>query len=167
MSGISAVKTMPNKKNYSAEPFGKCLSCPDRGVICRGKSTSDMPLETWRSFMRAVKDYEGYTYAEISERTNPPIAPRTVEKKLAPGGDGQDLMRDTARAIENAILGCAPFPCYLDLLESVSNINNLQVEIARLTNELSSLRIESQKKIDHLLSENERKNRIIDKLLDK
>ena len=159
---------MPNKKDYSGTPFAKCPSCKDRGVICRGKSTSDMPLETWRFYMRVMKEAEGLTYAEISARTvDPHLSERTIEKKLAPGGDGQDLMRETARSIENAILGSAPFPCYLELLDSAANVSNLEVEIARLTVELETLKAENQRKIDHLLSENERKNRIIDKLLDK
>lgn len=162
-----AVNTMLSKKNFKEKSYNRCLYCEQRGVTCNGPRTSDMPLERWREFMRDMKDVEGLTYAEISARTNPPIAERTIEKKLSPGGDGQDLMRETARAIESAILGSAPHPCYLAFIDDTSNKTTLEAEIARLNNELAALRSESQKKIDHLLSENERKNRIIDKLLDK
>jgi hypothetical protein len=130
-----------------------------------------MTLERWREFMRDMKEVEGLTYAEISARTNPPIAARTIEKKLSPGGDGQDIMRETARSIETAILGSTEYPCYLSSVMSASdtaNIKNLlEAEIARLTTELAAIKAESQKKIDYLLAENQRKDRIIDKLLDK
>ena len=173
---------MPNRKDYSKEPFAKCISCEDRKIICRGIDTSDLPLETWRSFMRAVKDYEGDTYAEISARTVPQIAERTIEKKLAPGGDGQDLMRETRRAIENAILGTVPFRCYKEFIASIPDSTktaaaleaemellrkNIELIHTSYQKELETVRAEAQTKIDYLRSENEKKNRIIEKLLDK
>jgi hypothetical protein len=88
---------MPNKKNFKEKTYNRCLSCDHRGVSCNGPRTSDMTLERWREFMRDMKDVEGLTYAEISDRTNPKIPARTIEKKLSPGGDGQDMMRETAR----------------------------------------------------------------------
>ena len=124
--------------------------------------------------MRDMKEVEGLTYAEISRRTHEigiPLPPKTIEKKLAPGGDGQDIMRETARAIEIAILGSAPYPCYATFQDARPDQEQLAMaanaEVARLTAELNALQQESRKKIDHLLAENERKNRIIDKLLDK
>lgn len=133
-----------------------------------------MPIERWREFMRDMKEVEGLTYADISKRTQDLgvyIPAKTIEKKLAPGGDGQDIMRETARAIEMAILGSAPYPCYMAFMDahpdSAKETMAINVEIVRLTQELEALRVESRKKIDHLLAENERKNRIIDKLLDK
>lgn len=173
---------MPNRKDYSKEPFAKCITCEDRKIICRGIDTSDLPLETWRSFMRAVKDYEGDTYAEISARTVPQIAERTIEKKLAPGGDGQDLMRETRRAIENAILGTVPFRCYKEFIASIPDSTktaaaleaemdllrkNIELIHASYQKELETVRAEAQTKIDYLRSENEKKNRIIERLLDK
>ena len=173
---------MPNRKDYSKEPFAKCIACEDRKIVCRGIDTSDLPLETWRAFMRAIKDYEGYTYAEISVRTVPQIAARTIEKKLAPGGDGQDLMRETRRAIESAILGTVPFRCYREFMasipESTKSAAAVEAEMAQLRcnielihsayqKELEIVRAEAQTKIDYLRAENEKKSRIIDKLLDK
>lgn len=173
---------MPNRKDYSKEPFAKCISCEDRKIVCRGIDTSDLPLETWRSFMRAVKDYEGYTYAEISARTIPQIAERTIEKKLAPGGDGQDLMRETRRAIENAILGTVPFRCYKEFIASIPDSTktaaaleaemellrkNIELIHTSYQKELETVRTEAQTKIDYLRSENEKKNRIIERLLEK
>lgn len=124
--------------------------------------------------MRDMKEVEGLTYTEIARRTQAlglPIPAKTIEKKLAPGGDGQDTMRETARAIELAVIGSAPYPCYMAFLDEHPDIAaksiSVNLEIRRLNQELETLRAESQKKIDHLLAENERKNRIIDKLLDK
>lgn len=165
---------MVNKKNFKEKTYNRCLYCETRGQLCYGPRTSDMPIERWREFMRDMKEVEGLKYADISRRTEEigiPIPAKTVEKKLSPDGDGQDIMRETARAIELAILGSAPYPCYMAFLDSHPDAARetmaINAEIARLNTELELLRSESQRKIDHLLAENERKNRIIDKLLDR
>ena len=130
--------------------------------------------------MRAVKEYEGYTYAEISARTVPQIPARTIEKKLAPGDDGQDLMRETRRAIEIAILGPAISRCYrifmdsmpaerrasADLESEIATLRkNIELLIASHQKELEIVRAEAKEKIDYLRAENEKKDRIIDRLL--
>ena len=107
---------------------------------------------------------------------------RTIEKKLSPGGDGQDMMRETARAIEDAILGSTPHPCYLAFLaenpDAGKSKTALEAEIAQLhrdiemlnrsyREELETVRSEAKLKIDYLRAENEKKDRIIDRLLDK
>ena len=132
--------------------------------------------------MRAVKEYEGYTYAELSGRTQPQIAARTIEKKLAPGGDGQDLMRETRRAIENAILGAASSRCYRAFLESLPDNtkssaaletemdllrHNIEMIHLSYQKELELVRQEANEKIEYLRAENAKKDRIIDRLLDK
>ena len=143
-----------------------------------------MTLERWREFMRDMKEVEGLTYAEISKRTQElgvPIPAKTVEKKLAPGGDGQDIMRETARAIELAILGSAPYPCYRAFLESTTGTGAVpfdKTEIEKLhkhyQDEIQSIREDAQKKIDHLKDQieylrsiNDRNSRIIDRLMEK
>ena len=121
--------------------------------------------------MRDMKEAEGLTYAEISAKTNPTIPARTIERKLSPGGDGQDIMRETARAIEEAILGLTPHPCYLSFLAEASGAveakNSLEEEIVRLQAELIAVKEEAQKKIDYLLADNKKKDTIIEKLLDR
>ena len=173
---------MLSKKNYKEKSYNRCLFCDHRGVSCNGPRTSDMTLERWREFMRDMKDVEGLTYAEISDRTNPKIPARTIEKKLSPGGDGQDMMRETARAIEDAILGSTPHPCYLAFIAENPGEGKsktaLEAEIAQLhrdiemlnrsyREELETVRNEAKLKIDYLRAENEKKDRIIDRLLDK
>lgn len=178
---VLAVNTMLSKKNLKEKSYNRCLYCDQRGVNCNGPRTSDMPLERWREFMRDMKEVEGLTFAEISARSSIPA--RTIEKKLAPGGDGQDIMRETARAIESAIIGSSPqYPCYMAFVESLPDSSktsmDLEVEMAQLRRnielihdsyqkELATVRAEAQTKIDYLRSENEKKSRIIDKLLDK
>ena len=176
------VKAMPNKKDYSNEPFAKCVTCPNRKITCRGMDTSDLPLETWKFMMRVIKEHEGLTYAEISLRTHPQIAASTIEKKLAPGGDGQDVMRETRRAIENAILGASLTRCYRTFMESIPDDKKtsaaLEAEMELLRHnidaihlsyqrELEIVRQEAKEKIDYLREENERKNKLIDRLLDR
>ena len=165
---------MLSKKNYKEKTYNRCLYCEARGPLCYGPRTSDMELERWREFMRDMKSVEELTYAQISQRTHDlgvPLPAKTIEKKLSPGGDGQDIMRETARAIELAILGPAPYPCYMAFQdaqpEQAKRSMAADAEILRLNNEIETLRAEAQRKIDHLLAENERKNRIIDKLLDR
>lgn len=171
---------MLNKKNYQEKPYNRCLFCEHRGTRCNGPRTSDMALERWREFMRDMKEIEGLTYAEISKRSGLPA--KTIEKKLSPGGDGQDIMRETARAIEDAILGSAQHPCYVAFLSempaSSKTVMDFQIEITRLSNQiehlneahkqdLEAVRAEAQRKIDFLKVENEKKDHIIERLLEK
>lgn len=160
---------MLNKKNYKDKPYNRCLFCDYRGTQCNGPRTSDMTLERWREFMRDMKEVEGLTYAEISKRSN--IPSKTIEKKLSPGGDGQDIMRETARAIEDAILGSAEHPCYLAFVADTPidkhSAANLQIELDRLYKELETVRSEAQAKIDFLRAENAKKDHIIEKLLER
>ena len=171
---------MLNKKNYKEKSYNRCLFCDHRGVSCNGPRTSDMTLERWREFMRDMKEVEGLTYAEIAARSGLPA--RTIENKLAPGGGGQDIMRETAKAIESAILGSTPHPCYMAFLETAPDTgksnNDLEAEIARLhkdiellhqyyKDELETVRADDQKKIEFLRAENEKKDKIIDRLLEK
>lgn len=139
-----------------------------------------MPLDRWREFMRDMKDAEGLTYAEVSKRSGIPAT--TIEKKLAPGGDGQDIMRETARAIEDAILGTTDHPCYMAFLATVpgagKTAEEMETEIARLHHdiellhqsyreELAAVRADDMRKIEHLMKESEEKSQIIKALLTK
>ena len=138
-----------------------------------------MTLERWREFMRDMKDVEELTFAEISRRSGLPA--KTIEKKLAPGGDGQDIMRETARLIEGAIIGSSnQYPCYIAFLDNVPDhsktVMSTEAEMAELRHnielihnsyneELKRVREEAQKKVDHLVKENERLHKIIDRLM--
>ena len=176
---------MLSKKNFKEKTYNRCLFCDHRGVRCNGPRTDAMPIDRWREFMRDMKEVEGLTYAEISRRTEQNgflIPAKTIEKKLSPGGDGQDIMRETARAIENAILVETEHPCYMAFLDTATEADrsrgDLEIEIARLHKdiemiheyykaELNAVREANQQKIDYLRAENEKKNKIIERLLEK
>ena len=61
--------------------------------------------------MRDMKELNGLTNAYIAEEAG--ISVKTVERLMALNTD-QDIYRDTARRIENAIIGSTnTYPCYL------------------------------------------------------
>jgi hypothetical protein len=80
-----------------------------------------MTLEEWCKFMRAMKETNGITNKEIEKRTG--ISVKTIEKIMAINCD-HDIMRDTARIIENAIIGSSTsYPCYLAFEENVPEVS--------------------------------------------
>lgn len=139
--------------------------------------------------MRDMKEVDGLTFEEIAARTNGLMSAASVQNALAPGTT-RDLTRETARIIENAILGVsvAP-PCPFEFLDGMSadakKLAEMEAELVQLRSniarthdsydyELNIVRTEAQKKIDYLKSENdrlrvqmERKDEYIDRLAKK
>lgn len=107
---------------FTDEPYYACLDCSHRAAgRCNGPRTSSMTLEEWCKFMRAMKETNGITNREIEKRTG--ISVKTIEKIMAINCD-HDIMRDTARLIENAILGSSTsYPCYLAFEENVPEVS--------------------------------------------
>jgi len=152
-----------------------------------------MPTDRWREFFRDVKEVDGLTFEEIAARTEGQMSAASIQNALAPGAT-RDLTRETARIIENAILGAsvAP-PCPFDFLDEMSadskKVIELEEELAQLRGNIGRthdfqekelaavrdearetvnvVRAEAQKKIDYLREENERLHKIIDKLMEK
>lgn len=183
---------MKSKKDYSNKPYNRCLSCHHRKVRCDGPRTSAMELARWCEYMRDMKEVNGLTNAYIAEESG--VSAKTIERIMAQNTD-QDIMRETARRIENAIIGSSnKFPCYLAfeeenprddqklheaLTELERALNDNQDYRAALDNihtsynaEMQIIRDDAQKKIDFLLdhvaylrAENDRKSKIIDKYL--
>ena len=114
---------MTKKKQiiFTDEPYYACLDCSHRAAgRCNGPRTSSMTLEEWCKFMRAMKETNGITKREIEKRTG--ISVKTIEKIMAINCD-HDIMRDTARLIENAIIGSSTsYPCYLAFEENVPEV---------------------------------------------
>ena len=97
--------------------------------------------------MHDVKDAKHLTNATIAQASG--VSIKTIERIMAINYD-QDIMRETARKIEIAVIGPAQqFPCYLDYDDSslVEKINDLQ------------------ERLKYWREENERKAKIIDKYL--
>lgn len=107
---------------FTDEPYYACLDCSHRAAgRCNGPRTSSMTLEEWCKFMRAMKETNGITNREIEKRTG--ISVKTIEKIMAINCD-HDIMRDTARLIENAIIGSSTsYPCYLAFEENVPEVS--------------------------------------------
>ena len=103
---------MKKKIESADKPYNRCLKCSHREEKrCDGPRTSAMPLERWCEFMRLMKEANGLTNQEIAEKSGVSIG--TIESIMALTRK-QDLMRETARQIEDAIIGSSnQYPCYL------------------------------------------------------
>lgn len=148
-----------------------------------------MPTDRWREYMRDIKEIMGLTFKDIAEGTGGMMSTETVQNLLAPSAKG-DVTRETARLIENAIFGSSnAHPCPIDIMETIpaehKKIMDVEEEMAALrknialihdsyNEELSRVRAEAQKKIDHLKDQieylrsiNDCNARIIDRLMEK
>jgi transcriptional regulator with XRE-family HTH domain len=107
---------MKKKTDFSSKPYNRCLSCPHRKLRCDGPRTSAMDLARWCEFMRDMKEANGLTNAYIAEKSG--VSVKTIEKLMAQNSD-QDILRETARRIEDAIIGSSnQYPCILAFEES-------------------------------------------------
>ena len=93
---------MKKHNDFSVKPYNRCLSCPHRKVRCDGPRTAGLELARWCEYMRDMKELNGMTNAYIAEASG--VSVKTVERLMALNAD-QDIMRDTARRIENVIIG--------------------------------------------------------------
>ena len=195
---------------FTDEPYKACLDCSHRAATrCKGPRTSNMTLLEWCKFIRAIKEAAGYTNTEVAEGAD--VSLSTVESIMSLNRD-KDIMRDTARRIENFVLGVGTgYPCYLafeenipDVSQRVSNamrdlerqldeehlaaLDNLRnshaAEMLAIktahTAELEAAKAEADGKIQYLLgqidrlqrdhdnlwNDNNRKGRIIDRLIE-
>lgn len=162
---------MRKQTNYAEKPYNRCLQCHHRADRrCDGPRTSAMKLDRWCEFMRDMKEANGLTNAVIAERSG--VSLKTIEKLMAQNSS-QDIMRETARMIEDAIIGSSnQYPCYLAFEESQptehEKLNDAMRELERaladnkdyrevLDNihasyraEMQLIRDEAQRKIDFL-----------------
>lgn len=107
-----------------------------------------MDLKSWCEYMRDVKDFARLTNAFIAQEAD--VSIKTIERIMAIN-DEQDIMRATARRIELAVVGAVgKHICELDYDD----------DAAAKTIEKLIAEVEYWKK------ENERKAKIIDKLLE-
>lgn len=186
---------MKTKTDFSEKPYNRCLSCTHRAEKrCDGPRTSAMELPRWCEFMRDMKEANGLTNSYIAEKSG--VSIKTIERLMALNSD-QDIMRETARRIEDAIIGSSnQYPCYLAFEETIpENSQQLaqattELERALADNkdyrvaldgihvsyqaEMQQIRDEAKRQIDFLLeevhhwrSENDRKGKLIDKYLEK
>lgn len=140
---------MKVRTDPSTKPYYKCLSCSKFRKACGGIPTREMDLKEWCEYMRDVSDIFHLTNEYIAQAAE--ISVNTVDRVMAINVK-QDIMRANARRIELVVIGrVGKHICENDYDSSaaVERINTLLAEI------------------DYWKKENDRKARIIDKLLDK
>ena len=108
---------MRKQKTIAEKPYNRCLSCRHREERrCDGPRTSAMNLARWCEFMRDMKEVNGLTNQDIADKSG--VSLKTIERLMALNCT-QDIMRETARLIENAIIGSSnQYPCYLAFEET-------------------------------------------------
>lgn len=139
---------MKTRKDPSTKPYYRCLTCPRFRKKCGGRPTRDMTLQEWCEYICDVIDIYHLTNAYVAKEAD--VSIKTIERIRAINCD-QDIMRATARRIEQVVLGpVGEHSCYLDHNDfgSSEKIEKLEAQVA------------------FLLKENDRKAKIIDKYLD-
>lgn len=160
------------KNNFAEKPYNRCLSCRYRKVSCDGPRTAGLELMRWKEYMRDMKEVNGVTNVYISEKSG--ISEKTIERALSMNNT-QDIMRETTRLIENAIIGStSQYPCYLafedehrtdeNKLDAMRELERTlaenrdykdaldKIHVSYRT-ELELVRSEAQRKIDFLLEQ--------------
>ena len=107
---------------FTDEPYKACLECSHRKATrCKGPRTSDMTLPEWCKFIKAIKEAAEYTNTEVSEGAD--VSLSTVESIMSLNRE-KDILRDTARRIENFVLGVGTgYPCYLAFEENIPDVS--------------------------------------------
>ena len=95
---------MKPKYDYTKKPYYRCLSCPRFRNECGGIPTRGLDLKEWSEYIRDVMDHFDLTSAEVAKDAD--ISQRKVESIHAINVE-QDIMRATARRIEQVVLGPA------------------------------------------------------------
>lgn len=107
---------------FTDEPYKACISCSHRAATrCKGPRTSNMTLQEWCKFIKAIKEAAGYTNTEVAEGAE--VSLSTVESIMSLNRE-KDILRDTARRIENFVLGVGTgYPCYLAFEENIPDVS--------------------------------------------
>ena len=139
---------MKQKQDYSAKPYSRCLSCPRFRAMCGGIPTRGLDLKEWSEYIRDVMDHFNLTSDFVAEQSD--VSKRKIESIHAVNVE-QDIMRATARRIEQVVLGSVTrYICDMDYdaKSAAEKIVFLEAEVA------------------YWRKENDRKAKIIDKYLD-
>ena len=132
----------------SAKPYSRCLSCPRFRSLCGGIPTRGLDLKEWSEYIRDVMEHFDLTTTFVAKEAD--VSLRKVESIHAINIK-EDIMRATARRIEQVVLGSVTrFICDMDYDEksAAEKIVSLEAEVA------------------YWRKENDRKAKIIDKYLE-
>ena len=170
--------------DFTDKPYYKCLVCSHFSEKRCGIPLSRLPLEDWCVCIRVVKEAKHLTNAYVAAKAD--VSIKTIEKIVALNCD-QDIRRDTARRIEDAVFGDpCDIVCYLEIADSVpeasEKLNTAMIDLERALSdnedirkamdnvqithvaEMQAIRDEEQKKIDYLREQNLRLQRDNDNL---
>ena len=138
---------MKQKHDTYTKPYHRCLSCNKFRSMCGGMPTRGMDLKEWCEYIRDVMDTFHLSTAFVSRESD--VSQRNVERIHAINIE-QDIMRSTARRIELVVIGpVTKHICDLDF----ANGNATEREAQLLAEN------------EHLLNENARYAKIIDKFI--
>ena len=139
---------MKTKYDYTNKPYRRCLACPRFRSECGGIPTRGLDLKEWSEYIRDVMDHFDLSCADVAREAD--VSQRKVESIRAIKID-QDIMRATARRIEQVVLGAVNrYICDMDYdaKSAAEKIVALEAEVA------------------YWRKENDRKAKILDKYLD-
>ena len=139
---------MKQRHSSSIKPYYRCLSCPRFRSECGGIPTRGLDLKEWSEYIRDVMDHFDLTATEVARAAD--VSQRKIESIHAINVE-QDIMRATARRIEQVVLGSVTrYICDMDYdaISAAEKIVSLEAEVA------------------YWRKENDRKAKIIDKYLD-
>lgn len=166
---------MAEKKAYN-----RCLACEYLGDGCDGPNILAMAPQRWSEWCKDLKTIRGYTNQYIADQAG--VSIQTVNNILS-GKCDIDIRWNTASQINKVLVGSSgTWPCamalesaapevYRDLESKTSQLETLKAMYDKIhasyQQELEIIRKEAKEKIDFLKSENEKKDRIINRLLDR
>ena len=139
---------MKQRNDFSTKPYYRCLSCPRFRTMCGGIPTRGLDLKAWSEYIRDVMDHFDLTAQVVAKDAD--VSQRKVESIHAVNIN-EDIMRSTARRIEEVVLGTVTrYICDMDYdaKSAAEKIVSLEAEVA------------------YWRKENDRKAKIIDKYLD-
>lgn len=139
---------MKQRQNAHTKPYHRCLFCPRFRSECGGIPTRGLDLKEWSEYIRDVMDHFELTAPEVARDAD--VSQRKVESIHAINIK-EDIMRATARRIEQVVLGSVTrYICDMDFDDksAAEKIVSLEAEVA------------------YWRKENDRKAKIIDKYLD-
>lgn len=146
---------MKTRPDVTTKPYYKCLHCSSFRKECGGVSTRSMTLLELCEFLRDVKDFfhadPEMKISAIAHRAD--ASEKTVERLMALNCE-QDVMSENLRRIKIAVLGSAGHhSCCCHCTSKVADGSAEQLAMLR-------------EAVAYLKAENERKGKIIDKLLE-
>ena len=133
---------MKPRHDPSNKPYYRCLACPNFRKLCGGRPTRDMDLLNWCEYICDTMDIAHLTNTYVAEKAE--VSIKTIERIRARNTE-QDIMRSTARRIEQVVLGpVTKHICDLDFetgtaTEKITQLETENKELKRKLAEMDNL----------------------------